>query len=116
MHIICSDIDAINVIPAELTPRWLPELNISLETDSTEHSMQDCDISPAQSNISFGDVIVATPNGIHLVGSGEDSTRFPFSDSIISPSGSITVVHLLGALRSYDGESDYSSSSSSPSS
>ena len=61
MYIICSNIDVSNVISAGLpAPRWLPDLNISLETDSTDNSMKDCEILPAQINVSFGDVIVPT--------------------------------------------------------
>ena len=63
----------------------------------SEHSIKDCDVSVAQSNISYGPDITAP--------SPASSVR-----GILSPSESI-VPHLLGAMRSYEYESDFSTSS-----
>lgn len=67
----------------------------SVSTDSSEHSVDDCDVSAEQCDVRFEDAVM------HIVESIEESVRSPET----------SVVHLLGALRSYSygDESDYSS-------
>ena len=71
-----------------LTPRWMPELNVSLDdtecSESVRRTGPHCDTPAARSNISFGTPAATTPG------------------SVGTPSESIAVFHLLGAMRSYD--------------
>ncbi|KAL9186251.1 hypothetical protein ACHAXT_005489 [Thalassiosira profunda] len=93
------------------TPRWLPELNISVDTDSSEGSGEGAH-HRVLSNVSFGEVIVLSPTNYMLSKRLEEKDG---ADDIRSPSGSVTIVHLLGAMRSYEEESDeYTVSTNSP--
>lgn len=98
IEIICNDICGSNETPAgQRVIRWLPELNVSLESDSTE------------SNVSVGQMVLPTPlNLAERVNEGRLQGSFEDSNSNLSPSNSTTVVHLLGEMRSYEEESDWS--------
>ena len=97
-------------VPSVPTPRWLPELNISVDTDSSEGSGEGAH-HRVLSNVSFGDVIVLSPTNYMLSKRLEEGDG---ADGIRSPTGSVNVVHLLGAMRSYEEESVESMSTKSP--